>query len=644
MGMMGWRRTASWSAGALVVAAVAGAIAFHAFIDPEHLKRTARDMAAQAWSRDLALGEISLSLLPWPALTARDAALANPPWARSRNLVQVDRIVARLELLPLFVGRARIASLELEGVKASLEVSPDGKASWDLASSASADGTRRNASSDAQLLALRELRIRNADIVYKPKSGPAVPWRVEEATAHGASDLRDVRVEASLSRRQRPLRIEAEFEDLSRVGHPGATTPGKIAFDWGQTRLEIAGQLPLEATLKGYALKADLKAASISDMLAFFELRQGRTAAASAHLEARESQGWADITQLAGALGAFKFTGDGKVSWSGPRTIVKGRLDGDRLAWARLLLDAGFPALPGLEPDEMFHDNPLAWPLLVSLQGSEGALDVRLKSLMLRNGVELRDLKSSIAFADDHLDVKAFSTETLGGSASGTMALDGRRKTIRVNFDGTNLLLERWFHERSIAIPFTGGPMKVKAAFTVTGNSLKDLAASLTGPISLRIGPGVWVSEKAGHAQSVMTSAFSSNDTGSIDFQCIGASMPFSDGRATSKSIVGARSNASQLLASGTIDFREESLDLRGRVQPLSGKVGLATIAGDIRISGKIRHPNAGLAGAPGAIVRAGAAIATAGLSLVGTAMADAEQAKKNDACEAVFAADAGRK
>src|SRR5450631_3691157 len=456
MGMMGWRRTASWSAGALLVAAATGAIAIHALIDPERLKRTARDMAAQAWSRDLVLGEISLSLLPWPALTANNAALANPPWARSRNLVQVDRIVARLELLPLFVGRARIARLELEGVKASLEVSPDGKASWDLASNASPDATRRNASSDAQLLALREIRVRNADIVYKPKSGPAVPWHVEEATAHGASDLRDVRVEASLSRRQRPLKIEAEFEDLSRVGHPGATTPGKIAFDWGQTRIALEGQLPLEATLKGYALKADLKAASISDMLAFFDIRQGRTAPASAHLEARESRGWADITQLAGPFGAFKFAGDAKVSWSGPRTIVKGRLDGERLVWERFLLDAGYPALPGLEPDEMFHDNPLAWPLLVSLQASDGALDVRLKSLLLRNGVELRDWKSSIAFADDHLDLEAFSTEMLGGSGSGTMAFEGRKKTVRVNFDGTNLLLERWFHDRSVAIPFTG--------------------------------------------------------------------------------------------------------------------------------------------------------------------------------------------
>ncbi|HEX7403176.1 MAG TPA: hypothetical protein VF287_04105, partial [Usitatibacter sp.] len=78
---------------------------------------------------------------------------------------------------------------------------------------------------------------------------------------------------------------------------------------------------------------------------------------------------------------------------------------------------------------------------------------------------------------------------------------------------------------------------------------------------------------------------------------------------------------------------------------PLSGKVGLATIAGDIRITGKIRKPHASLdpVGTPAAIVRAGAAIATAGLSLVGTARADAEHAKTNDACEAVFLAEGRR-
>ncbi|HEY4997941.1 MAG TPA: AsmA-like C-terminal region-containing protein, partial [Usitatibacter sp.] len=443
-----------------------------------------------------------------------------------------------------------------------------------------------------------------------------------------------------------PLRIAAQIEDLTRLGRPGATAEGKVDLDWGATQLAIAGELPLGAGLKGYAVKADLKSASFNDMLAYLDVRQGRTAAANAHFEAREWQGLTEITGLAATLGGFKFGGDAKFSRTGPKTVVKGHFEGERLVWERFLLDLGYPPVPGLEPDELFRDVPLAWPLLVSLQGSAGAFDLKLKSLMLRNGVELRNAKSSLVFDGDRLDLKPFGAETLGGSASGTLAFEGRKKLVRVDFDGTNLLLERWFRERGSPIPFKGGPMKIKAVFTATGDSLKDLAATVTGPITVRMGPGVWTSEKAGHAESVMTSAFSATGAGSIDFECMSASLPFSNGRAASQSILGARSTASQILTSGSIDLRDESLDLRGRVQPRSGRVGLATIAGNILITGNIRHPKTSLdpVGTPGAIARAGVAIATAGLSLVGTALADAEQWKKNDACEAVFSETARRR
>ena len=78
---------------------------------------------------------------------------------------------------------------------------------------------------------------------------------------------------------------------------------------------------------------------------------------------------------------------------------------------------------------------------------------------------------------------------------------------------------------------------------------------------------------------------------------------------------------------------------MRGRVKPKTGTVGLASIAGDIKITGKLRAPHASLdpVGTPAALARGAAAIATVGLSLVATASADAAQARKNDPCELVF-------
>jgi uncharacterized protein involved in outer membrane biogenesis len=636
---MNWRRTALWSAGALVVTGIAGALGFHALVDPERLKRIAREKAAQAWSRELTVGEMSLRLFPVPSLHASDVALANAPWARSRTLATVDSVTARLELLPLLVGRARIKGLELEGVKVALEVSPQGEASWAMAPSGARDA-KPAPEGDAQWLNLESLHIRDADIRYKPKTGLSIPWRIEEARLDADEGLRNVRIEANVSRLQRPLAITAELDALSRWGKPGATSEGRIDLDWGKTQLAATGRFPLSASLQGHMLRLDLKSAALNDMLSFFGIAQRPTAPVQARVESRDSRGAIEITRLDASLGKFRVTGDARLSLAGPKPSVNARLDANRLDWPRTLLDAGYPEVPGLEPDEMFRDVPLAWPLLVALQGSAGVVDVKLQSLVLRNGVELRNPRARMAFEGDRLDMSGFSAETLGGSASGSMTFEGRRKTVRVNLEGDNLLLERWFRERGSAVPFTGGPMKIKATFRAVGDSMKDLAGSMTGPVTIRMGRGVWANAKAGHAESVMASALSSRESTSIEFECIGAALPFSAGRASASSLIGARSTASNLLTAGFVDLRDETVELRGRVKPRKGSVGLATVAGDIKIAGKIRHPQPSLdpVGTPGAIARAGAAIVTAGLSLVGTALVDAANARKDDPCDAVFA------
>ena len=47
------------------------------------------------------------------------------------------------------------------------------------------------------------------------------------------------------------------------------------------------------------------------------------------------------------------------------------------------------------------------------------------------------------------------------------------------------------------------------------------------------MGPGVWASQKAGDAEAIMTRAFSARDAGRIDFECVGAVLPFNIGFST---------------------------------------------------------------------------------------------------------------
>ena len=137
-----------------------------------------------------------------------------------------------------------------------------------------------------------------------------------------------------------------------------------------------------------------------------------------------------------------------------------------------------------------------------------------------------------------------------------------------------------------------------------------------------------------------MTSLFAQKDASGIDFECVAAALPFKDGVAAANPIIGFSTAASALITSGRVDLRRESLDVSGRVKPKSGVgLGLATIAGDVKIAGPLRQPKMTLdpAGTPELLARAGAAIATLGISAAGTAMVDAAQAKKNDPCEVVL-------
>jgi uncharacterized protein involved in outer membrane biogenesis len=255
--------------------------------------------------------------------------------------------------------------------------------------------------------------------------------------------------------------------------------------------------------------------------------------------------------------------------------------------------------------------------------------------------VELQNAKSRIAFEDDRMHLNPFATEMLGGSATGSILLEGRRKGVKVDFNGTNLLLQRWFEERGSQIPLTGGPMLVNGKFTATGHSMKALAATVTGPITVRMGPAVWASQKAGDAEAMMTNVFAAKGANRIDLECVVAVLPFTNGIATADPAIGFRTGASALITSGSVDLRSESLDVSGRLRPKSGvTLGLASIAGDVRIAGPLRAPKMTLdpAGKPALVARAGVAIATLGLSAVGTAVADAAEAKKNDPCAVVAA------
>ncbi len=633
--MQTWRRMALLVAGAITLIAVAAGLAIHHYAEPDRLAQEARARVRAAWNRELTVRSMDFQLFPRPVLVADDATLSNPPWAKDRNLAQAHRLVARLALLPLLVGTFRVEQVTLEGALLSLEVGRDGAKSWEMKPP---EGTRTPAppaSASSEWMRVGALAISNGDVRYRTPGGVEL-WHIDTASVDTRDGKRDVQVEAKIVRNARPMTVTARLDDLSRLGEPGATTRGQVDLEWPRARFHAEGDLPIERGMQKGAFDVRLEAESLQDMLAFFGLRARRTAALKASAKLADSQDGVDVNTLDVTLGKQRVTGQLQLRLSQSPPGFAARLESADLDWAQALVDAG-DERPAPPPEgEMFPIRPLPWALLAALKGKRGSADVKLGRLLLADGIMLTRASGHFAFDGDRMEVKPVTAELLGGSGAGAMRFDAQRKSVQVDITATNVLLERWFHERHRPVRFTGGPMKVRANFTSTGDSIKQLAGSMTGPVSIAMGPGIYASVGAGDWEARMATFTKDNSAREIDFECAGAALQFKGGSAGGEGIIGARSKVSGLLLSGEVSLREEAADLTGPVHPRGETVGLAAIADDIRISGPIPklHVTLDPASTGKVIAKGAAAVATVGLSVLATA-----PSSKNDPdpCEAPF-------
>lgn len=579
---MNLRKAGFWGAGTLVFLVIAGAVALKILVDPARLKELASDKARQLLHRDLKVAQIQFELLPLPSVRIRDLELLH----ESEPPIKARAIIVGLRLLPLLIGQARYKSFELS--EATVE--------W--------DGT---------------------------------PWRIEEAIVDAEEDMRDVKIVGRISRDGRAVAVTATVADLTQAGKQGATSAAKVELDWGATKLTAQGKVPVDGSPRNFDLAVEAKSAALEDVSAFFGWTRKPRAPFSATFAARDAEGRVSIEKIDMQLGQLRVRGDAQHT-PGPRPFTALRLATDRLDWAKASYDVGNPNVAPPVAPQMFRDTPLAWWMVSGLAGRKGTVDATFGTLVLRNGVQMKNLRMKAVYDGDRFDITRWDSEMLGGTASGRIVLDGGRKAVAFDLTGDKLLLERWFRERGTAVKFSGGPMKVSAKVRTSGESMRQLVAAIDGPIEIRMGPGTLLNPRAGAAEAKLTGAGSDEQVRDVKFECVGYALAFRGGKAQGDDIIGARTDQSHLLTSGWVDMDAQAIDLRGRLKGTSG-VHLAAILGDVKITGPIRTPKMQLdtAAAPKSIARGVAAIATLGLSAVATAAADAREARTNDPCEAVF-------
>ncbi len=618
----------------LVVAAVIAGISLSTLMDDKNLKELARDKAQQEWSRDLMIGDVELQLFPYPQLHAKNVMLSNPDWARDKYLIEASDMQVEFAFLPLLKGKFVVSALYFDGLNANFNVANDGRRSWDFPPAKAMSSFS---------MALTALTAKNSRIRFRNAEDEPLTWRVQKLRAGSQSDLRDVEFDMQLERDKHLLQIAGKIDDLSTLGQQGAVSNGTIQAKSGQASATISGNMPLDISLGNYDLVLNIDAPSMQEFFGFTGMKHGTPAPLKASVTLHTVNKITDFTDLKLQLGKMNLSGAGQLNLRGKKTVFSAQLQADRVDMIQTFLDAGQAPLAPKKAGKLFRDSPLAWHLLLALQGSEGKVDANIAALKLRSGIEVTDASAKMSFNDQRMTVNKFSGKLLGGTAAGDAFFDGSRKAVQLNLQMQDTTLERWFKQTGKSVTISGGKMKVDAKITALGTSMNDLAATLSGPVEIEVGPAKIFSPKAGQAEFWLTGLFSAKDADLIDLACVSARLPFRSGIAAGDGIVGARSDASQLLTRGNVNLRDQTLDLHGRVRARSGvNLGISTFASEVKITGPVVKPEMNLdeSGAAGVIARVGAAIFTSGLSVVATSLWDGAN-PDSDPCHQVFSSKA---
>ena len=275
----------------------------------------------------------------------------------------------------------------------------------------------------------------------------------------------------------------------------------------------------------------------------------------------------------------------------------------------------------------VFSDQPLP---VGNLRIMDADLALQVGKLVL-DEQQLSDLALNVRLIKGRLSLKPFRFGLAGGYVEGGAELDAVDKdfTASLRLTARQVELGRLLHDGSLS----GGKSDLEIDLKGRGHSVRRLMASLTGETVLSVGQGVLENKVVNWAAGdlmyqvlgAMNPLVKQEDTSKLT--CAVARFNIRDGIATSRKGIAMRTDKVDVLGSGTVDLRTESLDLGIRPRARQG-VGLSLsgpLAGMTRLRGTFTHPSLGIdeGGAWSAAATVGAAAATGGLSLLGELLAD---------------------
>lgn len=274
-------------------------------------------------------------------------------------------------------------------------------------------------------------------------------------------------------------------------------------------------------------------------------------------------------------------------------------------------------------------------------------VDIRIAELLLRHRA-LVDIELAGAVEDGALRVDNFGLRnTDGGSMSGQFAVEpgesGAELLLAINGSGLHLGMPADTAEAFEALP----RYDLDTVLSGNGRTVRELAGSLNGYVRLVGGAG----RLKANALRFFTSDFLSEVLTTVNpfaktdpytnFQCTTVLLRLEDGVVSGKPALVSQSERLRIFSNATVDLKTEKLSADINTVPQKG-LGLSfsdLVNPYTKLGGTLASPSLAL-DPEGALIEGGAAVATAGLSILAKRFKDRYLSEKDACGKAVAEAD----
>ena len=581
-------------AGGLVALLLIGAAIAIATIDPNHFVAPLAARVKADTGRTLSVGgpvEIKLSLEPKVVLP--NVAFANAPGRKPAQMLTAKRIEAQIALLPLLSRRFEVVQFILVEPTIALETDASGRGNWDFGKpgTPSAAGA---AGEPTTGVGIGNLEIRNGTLTYRSAGGNVTHASIERLLLH-ARDM------------QTPVALEfrGSVEDV----------PIALSGDLGSPERWLRQQWPYPVAVKGDIAR---NPAQLTAKLS----RQGATTR---------------LDELVASYGPIEAKGSIRMIEEAGHTRYAIDLQVPTVELAKLPAVGPAPAAEGAAtpaaPASRFivPDAPLPLAPLAAAD-AEGTLAVG--ELTLRGGERLSNVAARFTSRDAKLDAAFSAAKVMGGNVRGELAFDGKRVDapgVHLTLDAQDLDLPAIAAAAGIKRDIRGGKVRASVDIRGLGTTPHRVASTMSGSILVVSGPAT-LGRAAGQGESALAQLAGALDPlQSVDaatqLRCAVFRLPLTDGIAHVDRSIAIETGKLGATASGTLNFRDETLDLSVQPQLRAGvKLDVSQIASLVRVRGRFDKPSvavdveksAELIGKVGALGAAGGGLGVIAGALLG--------------------------